>query len=1039
MTQNLVGSRYELLELIGQGGMGRVYRALDRLTSTIVAFKRMRLTAESPLAMTNLDVTNRDTQPRIVLAREFQTLASLHHPYIISVLDYGFDEAGRPYLTMPLLEKTSSISEVAKDAPREQQLRYIIQILQALAYLHRHNIIHRDIKPGNILIDQQTDEVRIVDFGLASAGGISETLDGTPAYIAPEIFNGQEASRASDLYAVGLIIYEIFTGRFPYRTQNFHVLIDDITRLHPPLEDVPPEFVYLVSRLVEKNLAYRYSDAEVVIAELCSAAGISLPEENVAIRESFLQSAVFVGRENELSQLRAALDNIIGGSGTGWLVGGESGVGKSRLLHELRTYAMVKGVQVLRASAQENEGLTVSFWRDLMRQFVLAFTLDETESSILADFVPDLEAIEGRSIQRAPRMAILDMQQRALLTMIGVMLRHNRPTLLVLEDLHWTDDLSPLEQFSPFLDTMPLMIVGTYRNDERPDVPLRLPHMHNITLERLSHEDMVALSVFMLGEAGRDPDLLSLLQRETEGNVFFLIEVLRALAQDAGYLDAIGRKRLPQSIFTEGIRSIVRRRLSRLSLDYHPMLRVAAVYGRQIDLKLLQCIDDELDYDDWLIHCANVALLEKDSRNIWQFAHDKLRDGILLEVAEREVAKLHLLIAEAIEEAYPNDVSFSPNLATHWRMSGDMDRERPYALQATEYLASTGRVTAAIQMGERALSIVDYTDVSTLAALRVQLGALYQQLGNLQNAAEYLLIGLRDAEMVQNDPLQERALRLLGQTEITRGNWPLGAQLLERSYALSQTLGDSLHMADNMVLLATVAGWRHDLKRQKALYQEAYTIYETHESSLGLSDCLWGLAMIAMVQGDLVQASDHLDEAVRTVRAAGQASRLPKILVTASLVAYLRGDHRHSRAFAFEAMHLSDRLGLVTTRIDSRICLARIHMMEGRFSEASGALRLALKNASDYGHQARLVTIVVEFARLRFYQGQNTAAAEMVNAALVHPRLLSDTRQLIAEPLRDQIRGQMNAEDWALAERFSKGWGIKEVVSLIAAEIGVAV
>jgi len=1014
--------------------MGSVYRALDRLTGTTVALKRVRLDPESVLA-----ATNTDTQPRLVLAREFQTLAVLHHPYIISVLDYGFDDAGRPFLTMPLLEETSTICEAATSVPRDQQIRYILQMLQALAYLHRHNIIHRDIKPGNILIDSQTNEVRVVDFGLASGGGASETLDGTPAYIAPEIFNGQDASRASDLYAVGLIMYEIFTGRFPYRAQHFHHLVDDVTHLTPPMDDIPPEFVYLVGRLLEKKPIYRYTDAEVVIEELCAAAKIPLPEENVAIRESFLQSAVFVGRENELTQLQSALDAIVGGAGSGWLIGGESGVGKSRLLNELRTYAMVKGMPVLRASAHESDGLTVSFWRDLLRQFVLAFPLDETEASIFYDFVPDLETILGRMIKQAPRMAIRDMQQRALLTMIGVMMRHNRPTLLVLEDLHWTDDLSLLEQFSPFLDMLPLLMVGTYRNDEQPDMPLRLPGMRQLNLERLSQENMMELSIFMLGEAGRDPDLLSLLQRETEGNVFFLIEVLRALAQDTGYLENIGRKHLPKTIFTEGIRSIVRRRLARLSIDHHPMLRVAALYGRQIDLKLLQCIDDELDYDDWLMHCANVALLENDSSNVWQFAHDKLRDGILLDLAHSEVLKLHRMIAEAIEDAYPDNIAFSPNLAVHWRMSGNLDRERPYALQATDYLADLGRINPAIQMGERALEIVDNTDIGTLAALRVQLGALYQQVGNLQNAAEYLLIGLRDSQIASNDVLQERALRLLGQTEITRGNWPLGAQLLERSYTLSQTLGDSLHMADNMVLLATVAGWRHDLDRQKTFYEEAYVIYEAHQSALGLADCLWGLGMIAVVQGDLAAASGFLEEAVRTVRAVSHTARLPVILDTASLVAYLRGDLLRAKIFALEAMNLSDRLGLVTTRIDSRICLARIYMAEGHLSDANGALRLALKNASDYGHQARILTIVVECARLRFCQGQNTAAAEMVGAAIVHPRLLSDIRLLIAEPLRNQIRAQLNDDDWSTAERFSRGWGIKEIVSLIASEMGVAV
>ena len=184
--------RYKILDRIGQGGMGEVFRAIDRLTGAPVAFKRV-LAASNEFIFT----TSRQAgDPVLALANEFRTLASMRHPNIISVLDYGFTKNRDPFFTMELLEDSLNILDASKNKPLSVRLDYIIQMLQALTYLHRRGIVHRDVKPDNIhVID---DRVKVLDFGLAIRRDIdfddssvdSDVLVGTLAYMAPEVLAG---------------------------------------------------------------------------------------------------------------------------------------------------------------------------------------------------------------------------------------------------------------------------------------------------------------------------------------------------------------------------------------------------------------------------------------------------------------------------------------------------------------------------------------------------------------------------------------------------------------------------------------------------------------------------------------------------------------------------------------------------------------------------------------------------------------------------------------------------------------------------------
>src|SRR5258708_18345088 len=211
----IIGRRYQLLDPLGQGGMGIVFRAVDRLSGQHVALKHVMAPTEQLLFASQTGKADL----RLALASEFQILATLRHPNIIGVLDYGFDEQLRPYFTMDLLEQPRTLMKAARDAALPIKIDLLVQMLQALTYVHRRGIVHRDLKPSNVLVGQDS-KVKVLDFGLSLEVGQVQDSSGTLAYMAPEVMKGERASIAADLYAVGVMAYELLVGHHPFDTDN---------------------------------------------------------------------------------------------------------------------------------------------------------------------------------------------------------------------------------------------------------------------------------------------------------------------------------------------------------------------------------------------------------------------------------------------------------------------------------------------------------------------------------------------------------------------------------------------------------------------------------------------------------------------------------------------------------------------------------------------------------------------------------------------------------------------------------------------------
>ncbi len=706
-SSQIIGKRYVLQEKLGQGGMGVVHRAMDRLTRQPVAIKQVTVGTDQLL------FSSRDTSAdrRLSLAREFQALASLRHPNVISVQDYGFDLDRQPFYTMELITGAETIIDAGKNQPLQGQVDFLIQLLQAMAYLHRRGIMHRDLKPSNVLVSDKT--VKVLDFGLSVMGDQTEDVPdstaGTLPYMAPEVLKGDSSTPISDLYAVGMIGYELLLGFYPFDINNLGTLIGDIINSVPNTrqKDLDPKIAAVLDRLLAKSPNNRFADASAAIEALNSALPTPIVLETPSIRESYLQAAQLVERDKELNQLVDVFKEAAKGKGAAWLVGGESGVGKSRLLDELRARALTQGAAVLRGQGVSSGGSLYQVWRETLRWLGLVSDVTDIEAGVLKELVPDLPVLLERTIPDAPPLDPQGTQNRLLGVIEAIVKRQTDSIVIILEDLQWADSesLTVLDHLSKLVDTLPILLIGSYRDDERRDLPQTLPVMQTLHLERLTEKGIQSLSESMLGAAGKQQEVVDLLQRETEGNVFFLVEVVRALAEEAGNLDKVALMTLPSKVFAGGVRAVVSRRLGRVSEADQAWLRLAAVYGRSVDLPVIKALGVGDSLERWLTICNEAAVLDGAEGN-WRFAHDKLREGLLSQMPAEEQRSAHQLIAKTIEEVYPNAADRVASLAYHYAEGAVWDKAAEYLIRAGDNANRLYAHTEARRFYQQALSVL---------------------------------------------------------------------------------------------------------------------------------------------------------------------------------------------------------------------------------------------------------------------------------------------------------------------------------------------
>ena len=377
LPTSFAGGRYQVQKLLGEGGKKRVYLSHDTLLDRDVAF-----------AVIKAEGLDEASRARIV--REAQAMGRLgDHPNILQIHDLG-DESGQPYLVLPLMPG-GDVEDLLESAPDhhlslDQGIAIASQVCRGLEHAHHRGIIHRDLKPGNVWLASD-GTAKIGDFGLAVALDRSRLTQegmmvGTVSYMPPEQAMGGEVTPQADLYSVGAMLYEMVTGRPPFLGDDPVAIIGQHINTAPVAStwhnpSCPRALEALILRLLAKDPAQRPESAADVVAAL---EGLDLtadvgahggaPEDEANVLDS-LSGGVFVGRQREMGELKACLEDALSGRGRMVTLVGEPGIGKTRTSEELATYATLRGAQVLWGRCYEDVGAPPYWpWVQAIRSYV---------------------------------------------------------------------------------------------------------------------------------------------------------------------------------------------------------------------------------------------------------------------------------------------------------------------------------------------------------------------------------------------------------------------------------------------------------------------------------------------------------------------------------------------------------------------------------------------------------------------------------------------------------------------------------------------
>lgn len=650
---------------LGEGAKKRVYLAYDTRLDRDVAF-----------ALIKTDGLDADSLVRV--RREAQAMGRLgDHPHIVTIFDSG-DEQGAPYIVTQHMAG-GAVDALALPLPPDRALEIGKGVARGLAYAHANGVIHRDLKPGNVWITADGTP-KIGDFGLAVAMDRSRMtmagmLVGTVAYMPPEQALGGEATPRADIYSFGAMLYELVTGRPPFLGDDPTAVISQHIN-QPPVapswlsEQCPPDLEELILRMLAKDPGERPASADDVLAALervdPEQKSASHSESNVLDR---LARGVFVGREKELERLRRAFDEAYAGRGSMVMLVGEPGIGKTRAAQELETYARMRGATVLWGRAHESTGAP-AYWPWI--QVGNSYTAAGNDVTALA---PDMQGKgvelvrlfpwlrDGAGTGEPELVSDPEAAQFRLFDAYATYVRamsNRAPVFVVLDDVHWADkpSLLLLEYIARELSRMRALVVCTYRDtdlsrthplSEALAVLNREAGFQRIVLRGLSRQE-VAGYIRAVANLTPRPGLIERIFEETEGNPFFLSEVVNLLTQEGKLTESVSDIAVP-----DGVREALGRRLDRISEEANELLQVAAVAGREFPYETLTLLGERRE--DELLRLIEEALEarvieEMEQPGRYRFMHALMQETLLAELSTTRRVRIHGQVGEALERRW---------------------------------------------------------------------------------------------------------------------------------------------------------------------------------------------------------------------------------------------------------------------------------------------------------------------------------------------------------------------------------------------------
>jgi predicted ATPase len=686
---------YEILEPLGRGGMGVVYKARQLSLDRLVALKFLP------------EECVRDRAWLQRFRREALTASALNHPHICTIYDSG-ESAGRPFLSMELIHGRALAELIGAPLPVDELARLIGQVATALAAAHACGVVHRDIKPHNLMV-RDDGIMKVLDFGLArrlplgqaqdslssGAGTAARGLVGTVPYMSPEQARAEAVGTAGDVFSLGVVLYELTTGRHPFQRDTeasiLHAIMHE-TPL-PPLRlnpEIPSALDALIQRMLARDPGLRPTAAEVDAA----LAALSRPGSgHSTIPKPRSGARPTVGRRHERAALHAGFESAEAGNGLFLCVTGEPGVGKTTVVEDFlaeveagnRTFTLTRGRCTERLAGTEAylpllealdgllHGSDEAFSAQAMKLlaptwYVQLVPLAAADPSL----APGLAEAEGASQER---------RKRELGHFLHEMSRR-RPLVIFLDDIHWADPSSV--DFLAFLGVRcaewRLLLILTYRPSDlllsqHPFGPVQLELQgrgicREIALPFFTREDVDRYLALAFAGHGFPEEFTDAIHLRTGGIPLFLVDLLCYLRDCDVLVPARGRWTVARAIpdlksdLPVSIRSMIQRKVDRLAEADRHLLMAATVEGTEFDSAVLARVlgweaiqvEERLDVLERIHALVRLVreheLAERTPSRRYTFVHALYHHALYTSLVPTRKAALSAAVAQALLDLY---------------------------------------------------------------------------------------------------------------------------------------------------------------------------------------------------------------------------------------------------------------------------------------------------------------------------------------------------------------------------------------------------
>jgi hypothetical protein len=656
----MIGGRYRVESLLGKGGMGSVYAALDTTSGKRVAVKRLAH-SDSPQLLE-------------LFQREWHTLRGLRHAHIVEVYDYGRDERGA-YYTMELLE--GSDLSAAAPMPWREVCLVLRAVASILGLLHARRLLHRDLSAKN-LWRLPNGQLKLIDFGALTAFGVPSDTVGTPPLIPPEALRQHSLDQRADLYGLGALGYWLLTSAHAYPAHSLRDLElywertpvppSSLVALlqHADAEPIPAELDALLMSLLHQEPAGRPASTDVLIDRINALAGLE-PEADESAIQGYFGSKVFVGRVEELRRVAELLRLAQRGLKHALLIESAAGLGRTRFLEELSLMARLASVVPLSADTGNGGGLFRTA-NSLALRLLDALPRDALEaakpySALLGHLSVELrERLRVEHCEALPDKEARGRLQTALTAWLhAVCQRHS--LLLLVDDLDRADEESAAWLAALAREAQPcrLLIVASLRVEASLDVPLAVRAFQQVA-ERIRLQPLTVAQTEELLRSifGAVPYLKTTSERlhsVAEGQPAYCCELVKYLVDSGVARYGEGTWALPSHLSdTELPRSrgdAHLARLTQLTAAARGLAQVLSIQDAAFSPTFCQALS-ELDSQDTtkaLVElCLAGVLVEAGER--YRFRHDTLREALCAELSpERRAPALRRLAACLLEQA----------------------------------------------------------------------------------------------------------------------------------------------------------------------------------------------------------------------------------------------------------------------------------------------------------------------------------------------------------------------------------------------------